>query len=111
LGYEKHGSRASKYRVNIYQNNAGNGETTIAVDNDLMKGPQRGTGSWSKRGWKSTGRGSDLHLVAFRDDDNEIYEIKKIEIKYEKITEVRDRNHDHEMGDVTHVMPPGFDRR
>ena len=57
--------------MQIYQNNAGAGSTTIAVDNDLAKGANHGVGSWSKRGWKSTGRGSDLHLVAFRDDDNE----------------------------------------
>lgn len=110
LGYEKHGSRASKYRVNIFQNNAGNGETTIAVDNDLLEGQRKGTGAWSKRGWKSTGRGSDLHLVAFRDDDNEIYEIKKVEVKYEKITDIPEHNEQH-MGDLGHVVPPGFDLR
>merc|ERR1712070_530701 len=78
LGFEPRGSRASKYQVRITQTNQGRGRTTISMDNNLNDdgGVFHKIGSWTKSGWKSTGVGSDLHLCAFRNDDNEVYEIK-----------------------------------
>jgi hypothetical protein len=86
LGFEPQGSRASKYQVRITQTNQGRGHTTISMDNNLDDGGVfRKVGSWTKTGWKSTGVGSDLHLCAFRDDGNEVYEINKVHVHYKKI--------------------------
>jgi len=87
LGFERYGSRSTKYRIKFFQNNKGLGHTVISMDNNLHdnNGKYRAVATWKQTGWKSTGEAPDLQLVAFRDDESEIYAIHRVTVRYKKL--------------------------
>lgn len=87
LGFERYGSRSTKYRIKFFQSNKGKGHTVIAMDNNLHDngGKYKSVASWKQSGWKSTGSAPDLQLVAFRDDEHEIYVIHRVTVRYKKL--------------------------
>eukprot|EP00937_MAST-01D_sp_MAST-1D-sp2_P003026 g3026.t1 len=87
LGFESLGSRSSRYRIKFFQNNKGRGHTVISMDNNLHDndGKYKSVATWRQAGWKSTGRAPDLQLVAFRDDESEIYAIHRVTVRYKKL--------------------------
>jgi hypothetical protein len=87
LEYKKKGSRSSKFGMKFFQSDVGKGMSEVIMDNDLTDhgGQFDETGRWKKRGWKTTGKASELFLVAFRDDHDEMYGFRDVTVSYEKI--------------------------
>ena len=59
-----------------------------------MKDTYKSTAWWKQPGFKSSGKASALHLVAFRDDIDEVYAFEKIIVSYKKMPAEKEKQSD-----------------
>jgi len=78
------GSRADEFHIRFHQVNQGKGLTSVTVEHDATLGAKASKVVYKKKGWRTSGHGKPLHLVAFRDDHDEVYEFSDVRVDYIK---------------------------
>ena len=84
IDHRAQGSRADKFRIHLNQVNQGKGLTTVTVEHDISRHNTADKAVYKQKGWRTSGHAQPLHLVAFRDDHDEIYEFTEIRVDYTK---------------------------